>query len=95
MIFINYTLQLIYVMLLNLQANSSSSYTRIFGNSNGKMVEKETTIKQFPDGITEHVTILKDGNKKSITTITENAKTGVQNCNKQLINLDECKYYIM
>ncbi|VVC26319.1 Hypothetical protein CINCED_3A019553 [Cinara cedri] len=73
----------------NVRQNNSKSYSRIFGNWNGKMIEKETTTRQLFDGITEHVTVLKDGNQKCITIVTENSRTGEKNCNKQLVNLDE------
>lgn len=59
------------------------------------MIEKEISTRQLQDGITEKVIVMKDGNQKCITTITENSKTGDQNCNKQLINLDESNYYFI
>jgi hypothetical protein len=32
---------------------------------------------------------MRDGNQKCVTTIIENVKTGEQNCQKNLVNLDE------
>jgi len=59
------------------------------------MVEKEISTRKLQDGSTEKVIVMKDGNQKCITTITENAKTREQNCTKQLINLDESNYYFI
>lgn len=62
---------------------------------NGRTIEKEISTKQLQGGITEKVIVLKDGDQKCITTITENSKTGEQNSNKQFINLDESNYYVI
>lgn len=62
---------------------------------NGRTIEKEVSTKQLQGGITEKVIVLKDGDQKCITTITENSKTGEQNCNKQFVNLDESNYYFI
>lgn len=59
------------------------------GTFDNRIIEKETTTKQLQDGITEKVIVMKDGNQKCITTITENLKTGEHNCNKNLVNLNE------
>lgn len=62
---------------------------------NGRTIEKEVTTKQLHGGITEKVIVLKDGDQKCITTITENSKTGEQNFSKQFVNLDESNYYFV
>lgn len=59
------------------------------GNYNGRRIEKETSTKQLKGGIVEKIIVMKDGDQKCITTITENVKTGEQNCSKNLVNLDE------
>lgn len=70
----------------------SSSRTYVSGKWNGRTIEKETCTKQLQGGITEKVIVMKDGNQKCVTTVTENSRTGEQNSNKQLFNLDESKY---
>lgn len=63
------------------------------GQYNNRIIEKETTTKQLQSGLTEKVIVLKDGNQKCITTITENVKTGEQISNKKLVNLDESNWF--
>jgi len=58
------------------------------------MIEKEISTRKLQDGNTEKVIIMKEGNKKCITTIIENSKTREQSCTKQLINLDKSNYFI-
>lgn len=62
---------------------------------NGRKIEKEVCTRQLPDGVTEKVIVLKDGDQQCITTITENLKSGLQNYNKELFNLDESNYFIL
>lgn len=59
------------------------------------MIEKEISTKRLQDGNIEKVIVMKDGNQKCITTITENSKTKEQNYTKQLINLDKSNYYLI
>lgn len=68
---------------------SSSMSSYVSKNWNGRIIEKETSISQLQDGITETVTIMKDGSKKCVETITENSKTGEKIENLQLSNLDK------
>ncbi|XP_025199809.1 uncharacterized protein LOC112597803 [Melanaphis sacchari] len=68
-------------------STSKSSY--ISKNYNGRIIEKETSTNQLQDGIIETVTIMKDGNKKCVETITENSITGEKTEKLQLSNLDQ------
>ncbi|XP_025407353.1 uncharacterized protein LOC112681303 [Sipha flava] len=70
-------------------SSSSSTRTFISGNYNGRRIEKETSSKQLQGGLIEKVIVMRDGNQKCVTTIIENVKTGEQNCQKNLVNLDE------
>lgn len=84
----------IIIILIYFDNLQSSSRSYISEKWNGRLIEKEIITRQLQDGITEKVVVMKDGNQKCITTITENSKTRHQNCNKQLINLDESNYFI-
>uniref|UniRef100_A0A2S2NH38 Uncharacterized protein n=1 Tax=Schizaphis graminum TaxID=13262 RepID=A0A2S2NH38_SCHGA len=69
--------------------SSSSRSSYVSKNWNGRIIEKETSTNQIQGGIIETVTIMKDGGKKCIETITENSKTGERVEKLQLSNLDQ------